>query len=157
MAPTGVAPGPTNLTASKSSNDPRELEREPPFTQDELNKFAEKLGHGQVGWLRLDEEGRPTGEVLDEPPKDNQEFYAKVVGVKPVHDPIVTPAGAPITKQMNPDPQLWDDGMLARNPQPEQSDEERRKEKGPGAHPMVTGGNPAADTAHPKPKESPKK
>src|SRR5688572_7196012 len=87
---------------------------------DEIHALAGDLEPGMVGWLELDEEGNPTGTATRKlPPPGDHKMWARVVGSpQRKYDDIVTPSGAPVTKYMNPDPVLWDEGMLARNPIP---------------------------------------
>ncbi len=90
------------------------------LTHDEIKSLAGDIGRGELGHLELDEEGKPTGSVFREIPSPDQVTTTVVGNSAPVFDEIVTPSGAPISKYMNPDPVLWDAGMLARNPIPEQ-------------------------------------
>jgi hypothetical protein len=91
---------------------------------DEIHALAGDIGPGELGLLKLDEEGHPQGTVIKgnrvfEARHNSDDFYTTVISpVVPKLDDIVTPSGAPITKFMNPDPVLWDAGMLARNPPP---------------------------------------
>ena len=98
------------------------------FKPEELKKFAGELGHGELGFIELNEEGTPTGVAkAGEIPKDK--FVARVVGMHPnIYDEVVTPSGAPLTKHMNPSPDLWDAGMLDRNPTTKEGWEKRNKE-----------------------------
>jgi len=125
---------------------------EPPLTVDEINALGGDLAPGEIGWVKLDEEGTPTGTASKEPPKTGDaEAYARVVGARPPKgEEVLTPSGAPITRHMNPDPQLWDAGMLARNPIPDMPPQEKKRQAAGQANPLVTGGNPTADTAHPQ-------
>jgi hypothetical protein len=101
------------------------------LTHDEIKSLAGDIQPGELGFLKLDEEGKPTGTVItdvrdvyDETPK------ATVIANRiPVADEIVTPSGAPISKFMNPDTTLWDAGMLARNPPPKEDSD--LKHRGP--------------------------
>lgn len=93
------------------------------FSRDEIKNLAGDLAPGEIGWVKLDEEGEPTGPATRGMPDISEGPVAKVVGSpKVAYDEIVTPSGAPVTKQMNPDTQLWDSGMLARNPTPPRPD-----------------------------------
>ena len=87
------------------------------LTDDEIKSIAGDLAPGEIGWVELDDNGTPQGAVKRELPDPAGESVARVVG-SPTHkyDEVVTPAGAPLSKFMNPDPALWDAGMLARNP-----------------------------------------
>ena len=89
------------------------------FSADELHNMRGDLLPGEFGWVKLDEEGKPTGQVSREIP-ERGETVARVAGVLHSYDEVVTPSGAPLTKHMNPEPALWDDGMIARNPVPEE-------------------------------------
>jgi len=99
------------------------------LTHDEIKSLAGDLAPGEIGWVKLDGEGTPSGAAvrdiigLQKP----EEPYARVIGSpKVVADEIVTPSGAPVTKFMNPEPTLWDAGMLARNPIPPQPPEDKQ-------------------------------
>jgi len=87
------------------------------LTDDEIKSIAGDLGPGEIGWVELDDNGTPVGTVKRELPDPAGESVARVVG-SPTrkYDEVVTPSGAPLSKFMNPDPALWDEGMLARNP-----------------------------------------
>ena len=96
------------------------------LTWDEIHELAGDLGPGEIGWVRLDENGTPQGPAERELPPAEEGPVARVAGSpKVAYDDIVTPSGAPVTKFMNPDPQLWDKGMLARNPVPEKTEKEK--------------------------------
>ncbi len=87
------------------------------LSDEEISSLAGDIQAGEVGFVKLDEEGTPTGEVLREMPLDPDGSYARVIGSpQRKYDEIVTPSGAPVTRFMNPEPTLWDAGMLARNP-----------------------------------------
>jgi hypothetical protein len=87
------------------------------LSDDEISSLAGDIQAGEVGFVKLDEEGTPTGAVLREMPLDPDGSYARVIGSpQRKYDEIVTPSGAPVTRFMNPEPTLWDAGMLARNP-----------------------------------------
>lgn len=85
------------------------------------------LSIGQSGWLILDLNGAPTGEpVLDQPELGTPAI--QVIGVVsdplaplPAYAGILTLTGAPITSQMSAQHELWDAGMLERNPIPEET------------------------------------
>jgi len=101
--------------AATQEGDPR---GQTSLNPDEIKSLAGDLAPGEIGWLELDDEGNPTGTATRQlPPPDDHKMWAKVVG-SPTHkyDEIVTPSGAPVTRYMNPDPALWDEGMLKRNP-----------------------------------------
>ena len=107
------------------------------LTADEISSLAGEIRPGEIGWLKLDEEGTPTGAATTEIPRVDQESYARVVGApRGKYDEIVTPSGAPVTRFMNPEAGMWDEGMLLRNPIPEQT-EEQKKWKSPAGAPVV--------------------
>ena len=87
------------------------------FSADEVKELAGELKPGQVGYVELDENGTPSGAATLEPPEPGHGVYARVVATSPYKlDEVTTPSGAPVTKHMQPDPTLWDEGMLERNP-----------------------------------------
>jgi hypothetical protein len=111
------------------------------FTMDEISALAGDLQPGEIGWVKLDENGTPTGAAVRESPflggDTAGETWARVVGTTTrKYDEIVTPSGAPVTRFMNPDPVLWDDGMLARNPIPAET-EQSKQYKVPAGAPVV--------------------
>lgn len=95
------------------------------LTHDEIHSLAGDIKPGQLGFLKLDEEGKPSGSVVTELKDVYDESPKASVIANPQHvwDDIVTPSGAPVTKFMNPDPVLWDAGMLKRNPPPKDTDD----------------------------------
>jgi hypothetical protein len=111
------------------------------MTRDEIKNLAGDIIPGEVGWLKLDEEGTPVEPVEMDYPflegKTQDQTFARVVGA-PTHkyDEIVTPSGAPVTKFMNPEPTLWDEGMLARNPIPKEN-LPKREDKLPAGAPVI--------------------
>ncbi len=109
----------------KSAEDEDELAV---FSADELHEMRGDLLPGELGWIELDEEGEPTGEVSRDIPERGK-TVARVVGVLHSYDEVVTPSGAPLTRHMNPEPSLWDDGMLARNPVPEADRDPDKEQK----------------------------
>jgi hypothetical protein len=125
-----VSPGAASTYSSAQNQPPMADPRGDRFlTRDEIKNLAGDINVGEIGWIKLDEEGKPV-----EPAKMDSPFlegksdgtFARVVGA-PTHkyDEIVTPSGAPVTRFMNPDPVLWDEGMLARNPIPEENKPKR--------------------------------
>jgi hypothetical protein len=107
------------------------------LTHDEISDLAGELRPGEIGWLKLDEEGTPVGAATNEIPKTATESFARVVGAPSgKYDEIVTPSGAPVTRFMNPEAGMWDEGMLLRNPPPEET-EEQKKWKSPAGAPVV--------------------
>jgi hypothetical protein len=105
------------------------------LTHDEIHHLAGDIAPGELGFLKLDEEGHPTGTVIRDIRSVHDDSPKATVIASPQHkwDDIVTPSGAPVTKFMNPDPTLWDPGMLARNPPPAPTEQDRK-------HPLVGGG-----------------
>jgi len=102
------------------------------LTRDEIKSLAGDIISGELGLLKLDEEGHPTGTVIKgseilKARHNPDDFFTTVISpVVPPVDEIVTPSGAPVTKYMNPDPVLWDAGMLARNPPPEPTEQDEK-------------------------------
>jgi len=89
-----------------------------PLTPDEIKNLAGDLGFGELGYVELDEEGMPTGPAKRDIPEPGKPV-ARVVGIGTRrYDEVTTPAGAPLTRNMNPAPDFSDDGMRARNPVP---------------------------------------
>lgn len=125
-----VSPGAASTYSSAANQQPLADPRGDRFlTRDEIKNLAGDIGVGEVGWLKLDEEGQPVEPARMEYPFETgkaEETFARVVGA-PTHkyDEIVTPSGAPVTRFMNPDPIMWDEGMLARNPIPEENKPKR--------------------------------
>ena len=83
------------------------------------------LAVGQTGWLVLDANGAPTGEPTTDAP-DLGVTAIQVIGVPvdasaslPAYAGLLTLTGAPITSQMTPNLELWDEALLERNPIPE--------------------------------------
>jgi hypothetical protein len=94
-----------------------ETEKKKKAAQIDPQMVVGELGHGEMGFLVLDEEGHPQGTATKEPPPVGTPA-ARVVGYNPTMDPIATPSGAPITEQMNPAPDFRDPGLEERNPTP---------------------------------------
>lgn len=96
------------------------------FDLDEVKSLVGDIQRGEIAHIKLTPEGEPTGVAFREIPKGD-DITAPVYGTPAVQfDELVTPSGAPVTKVMNPEPKLWDAGMLARNPIPE-PDERMKK------------------------------
>lgn len=82
------------------------------------------LAIGQTGWLELDANGVPVAEALPDPPALGvPAIQVKGVAVDPTSPfptwaGLLTLTGAPVTDQMNAKAELWDAGMLDRNPIP---------------------------------------
>ena len=92
---------------------------------DEIKQLAGDIQRGELAHIRLNEHGDPTGAAFRDIPGAD-DVTAAVYGTPMVQfDELVTPSGAPITKMMNPEPKLWDAGMLARNPPPKMTDRQR--------------------------------
>src|SRR5262245_56783949 len=89
-----------------------------PISVEEANSMKDELEHGQLGWVALDEEGNPSGAATKEMPTEGP--AARVM----IHSPpqsaeVVTPTGAPLTKNMNPSPNTtMEEAFLQRNPIP---------------------------------------
>lgn len=93
---------------------------------DEIKSLAGDIAPGEIAHIHLNEHGDPTGPAFRDIPKAD-DVTAAVYGNPAVQfDDLVTPSGAPITKMMNPEPKLWDAGMLARNPPPEMTDRQKQ-------------------------------
>jgi hypothetical protein len=93
---------------------------------DEIKQLAGDIGRGELAHIRLNEHGDPTGQAFRDIPEAD-DVTAAVYGTPMVQfDELVTPSGAPITKMMNPEPKLWDAGMLARNPPPKMTDRQKQ-------------------------------
>lgn len=70
---------------------------------------------GSTGYVDLDDEGKPTGTIQKQ--KVPGKPQAAVVNRAPITaDELLTPAGAPLTERMNPNPDGYDPGFAARNP-----------------------------------------
>ena len=125
-----VTPG--AATTYGSPPPPAEPVKPVALNHDEIKSLIGDIHPGEIGHIKLDEEGNPTGAAFRDIPKGD-DVTAAVYGNPAVQfDDLVTPSGAPITKQMNPEPKLWDAGMLARNPPPEPTERQKRFSQ-PGA------------------------
>jgi hypothetical protein len=107
-----------------------------------------EVGHGEKGWIALDDLGSPTGVAMEElPAAGDWAHLAPVVGYFPQElDTLVTPSGAPITPFMNPMPDPRDPGMEARNKDGYKSDYNV-----PNREEWQMGKPGTAQPAHPKP------
>jgi hypothetical protein len=106
--------------------------KEHAFDFDEVKGFVGDIHRGELAHIELDEEGTPTGAAFRDIPEGDQ-VTASVYGTPMVQfDELVTPSGAPITRHMNPEPKLWDAGMLARNPPVKQDSSRPRGPVGGG-------------------------
>lgn len=82
-----------------------------------LDTVGGEFPTGTTGWIDLDETGMPTGTVTTV--KDPGKSQAAVVNIQAITpDVLSTPAGAPLTTNMNPNPDHFDAGLAARNPPP---------------------------------------
>ena len=93
--------------------------KENAYSRDEIKGFVGDVFPGELAHIRLDEEGTPTGAAFKEIPAPDDITAPVYAAPQVTPDDLVTPAGAPITRHMNPDVAMWDAGMLARNPPPE--------------------------------------
>lgn len=95
-----------------------EVHSEPPLSFDEVKGLVGELKPGEFGWVKLSDEGEPTGAATKEPPAPGSGAYARVSAPNypKERDELTTPSGAPIMPHMNPNPDLWDAGLLERNP-----------------------------------------
>ena len=129
-AKTGTATSTYNAAkGSPSLDDPR---GDTFLTHDEIKSLAGDIEKGELAHLKLDEEGKPTGTVFREIPSPDDVTTTVIAPAYPKFDEIVTPSGAPISKYMNPDPVLWDAGMMARNPAPKEDKDSPRGPIGGG-------------------------
>lgn len=77
------------------------------------------LKPGETGVVDLDQNGKPVGEPrLANPEGEKGPVAAVHRPAEAIEQGVTTPAGAPITESMNPEPQggLMDDRFLERNP-----------------------------------------
>jgi hypothetical protein len=96
------------------------------MTLDEVKGLLGDIQRGEVAHIKLSPEGEPTGAAFRDLPKAD-DITAPVYGTPAVQfDELVTPSGAPITKHMNPELNIWDAGMLARNPIPEPTERQKK-------------------------------
>jgi len=93
--------------------------KENAYSRDEIKGFVGDVFPGELAHISLDEQGTPTGAAFKEIPAPDDITAPVYAAPQVVPDDLVTPAGAPITRHMNPDVAMWDAGMLARNPPPE--------------------------------------
>ncbi len=108
-------------TYSRGQEDPPKIDwaKENAYSRDEIKGFVGDVFPGELAHIRLDEEGTPTGAAFKEIPAPDDITAPVYAAPQVTPDDLVTPAGAPITRHMNPDVAMWDAGMLARNPPPE--------------------------------------
>jgi hypothetical protein len=109
--------GAISTYGSTEKNDPR---GDTFLKHDEIKQLAGDIEPGELAHLHLDEEGRPQGTIFRGIPKPDEVSAVVFSSPRSQFDDLVTPSGAPITKFMNPEPVLYDAGMTARNPPPEQ-------------------------------------
>jgi hypothetical protein len=93
--------------------------KENAYSRDEIKGFVGDVFPGELAHISLDEQGTPTGAAFKEIPAPDDITAPVYAAPQVIPDDLVTPAGAPITRHMNPDVAMWDAGMLARNPPPE--------------------------------------
>ena len=105
--------------------DPRGEDRRP--SREEIEKIGGDLFPGELAWVKLDEEGTPQGPAIRDIPERDEVVARVFASPRAAWEDVVTPSGAPITKYMNPDPQMWDAGMLERNPIPDDGGRTRDK------------------------------
>lgn len=88
------------------------------LTIEEQTAIAEPHEQGDLLYIKISEDGEPTGEGLLDAPTDGTPV-ARAMVVTPTEAPVVTtPTGAPLTNQMNPVTDLYDPALLERNPIP---------------------------------------
>jgi len=81
---------------------------------EEIQGMVGDLEPGDIGYIPLDEEGKPTGAAISVMPTDGT-LVAPVLAQAPVvYDELSTPAGAPITTMMNPIHSFYDPGLHDR-------------------------------------------
>ena len=100
------------------AQDPRGPERV--LSTEEIRTVADDLMPGELAFVKLNEEGTPEGAAFRDIPDQDAVVARVYASPKAAFDDVVTPSGAPLTKFMNPDPQLWDEGMRLRNPVPKE-------------------------------------
>lgn len=75
------------------------------------------LEPGETGFVKLDEHGAPIGEAQKADPNYTGPRASVTRPAKHPEQEVVTPAGAPVMSQMNPEPsRTMDPAFLARNP-----------------------------------------
>ena len=89
-----------------------------------IAKSGEDLQPGEVVFIDLDDQGRPTGTATLDPDPSKPQAPA-VLLAPPTPDEVTTPSGAPLTTQMNPAPTALDEGFYQRNPKPPVIEKER--------------------------------
>jgi len=73
-----------------------------------------------IWYVYLDEEGHPTGSLMQEMPKGDDKPFAPVTFTpSSPADVLMTPSGAPLTEHMNPLHSHYDAGLEERNPTPD--------------------------------------
>ena len=111
------------------TSDPRGPERV--LSTEEIRTVADDLMPGELAFVKLNEEGTPEGAAFRDIPDQDAVVARVYASPKAAFDDVVTPSGAPLTKFMNPDPQLWDEGMRLRNPIPKEDREKGSQYKVP--------------------------
>lgn len=75
------------------------------LTKDEQKGLVGELKPGDMGWLEIDEKGKPVGSATLEPPKGKRAIPVEVPAIPEVPD-LMTPSGAHLLdNRMNPSPQ----------------------------------------------------
>ena len=87
---------------------------------------------GGEGFVELTDEGEPTGKVKAQKTPGKPEAAVQVVGPR-IYDEVTTPAGAPLTTNMQPNPDHYDVEFARRNPveQRESRDRKGTKDRSP--------------------------
>lgn len=108
-----------------------EVKKEEPelsvLTPEEAKAHKGDLKPGEMGWVKLDDEGKPTGAAVKELPKEGGAFARVMVPATKPADELLTPTGAPIMKHMNPEPLFHDPALLLRNPLPDSDGDKKAK------------------------------
>lgn len=100
-----------------------------PLSDEELEGLMGELEPGEEGWIPLSPEGEPTGPAQKGMAPPDQLAHKVVAPVLPPRPSITTPSGAPITNQMNPDPQATEKPKRDYNEIAEQEAERRAERK----------------------------
>lgn len=122
MTTPSKTPGATTTYSAKKDSPVEDDEaRKPhintPLDADEVKGMVGELKPGELGWVKLNDEGEPEGAATRDPPTDGP--AARVYATAPVIPlELTTPSGAPITEHMNPaaGPPFLDAGLRERNP-----------------------------------------
>lgn len=100
LTPPAVPEGAPDVDEEKVEHKGRAL------SEEEVDKLVGDLEPGESGWIPLDEKGKPTGPAKKGTPPEGQLAHTVVAPARPPRQAIMTPSGAPITDNMNPDPSL---------------------------------------------------